>query len=179
MNDNILVKSTMTYGLYLGIAFSLVVLIQKIAGLIHYPGDAGGIINAMLLSLGMLFFGKKYRDNIHQGEFTYKNALGFTVLLTLFSAVIYTFFSYWYYAVIEPQGIVSYIEQMRIAYSEKSNLTEEQINTFVDLYNNILTPGIMAFFVIFSQMFIGVLLGLVISVFIKTPVQLNQNNYKK
>jgi hypothetical protein len=177
MNDNTLVKYTMTYGLYLGIAFSVVVMILKYAGNIHFPGDTAGMINAMLLSVGMVYFGRKYRDTLHKGEFLYKSALGFSVLLTLFSAVIYTFFSYWYYTVIEPNGISYYIEQMHLAYTQNGTFSDEQLSALVDLYNNMLTPGIMAFIVFFSQSLIGVLLGLVMSVFIKSPVRITQNNY--
>ncbi len=177
MHENKLVKYTMTYGLYLGLAFSAVVIILKITGNIHYPGDAAGMANAMLLSAGMLFFGRNYRDTIHEGEFLYKNALGFAVLLTVFSAVIYTFFSYWYYMILEPSGISYYIEQMSVAYSQNGNLTEEQISSLVALYNNMLTPGMMAFVVFFSQSLIGVLLGLVMAVFIKSPHEIKTNNY--
>ena len=177
MNDNILVKNTMTYGLYLGVAFSVVVIVLKLSGSIHHPGDTGGMINTMLLTMGMLIFGKKYRDNIREGEFLYKNALGFTVLLVLFSSIIYTFFSYWYYTVIEPTAINYYIEQMREVYSQNANFTEDQVNSLVELYKTTLSPGVMAFIVFFSQAFIGVLLGLVISAFIKSPVIREQNNY--
>jgi len=177
MRENNLVKFTMTYGLYLGLAFSAVVLIFKYTGSVHYPGDTAGMTNSMLLLMGMLYFGKKYRDTIHQGEFLYKNALGFSVLLTLFSAVIYTFFSYWYYSVIEPTGISYYVEQMKVAYTQNGNLSEDQISSLVELYNKMLTPGLMAFVVFFSQSLIGVLLGLVMSVFIKSPAPIARNNY--
>jgi hypothetical protein len=177
MRENTLVKYTMTYGLYLGIAFSIVVVLLKLGGGIHHPGDTAGMINAMLLSLGIFVFGKKYRDTIHEGEFLYKNALGFAVLLTVFSAIIYTFFSYWYYAIMEPSSISYYIEQMRLAYTQNGTFSDDQIETLVQLYNTTLTPGMMAFITFFSQVLIGVLLGLVISVFIKTPNRLGQNNY--
>ncbi len=177
MNENPLIKYTMTYGLYLGIAFSFVVIIFKITGNIHLPGDSVGLINTMLLSFGMLYLGKKYRDTVHQGTFLYKNALGFSVLLTLFSAIIYTFFSYFYYSVIEPGGISYYIEQISIAYSQSGSLSDEQVTTLVELYSNILTPGMMAFIVFFSQALIGVLVGLIISVFIKSPATLEQNKF--
>ncbi len=177
MSDNILVKYTMTYGLYLGVAFSVVILILKLSGSIHYPGDTGGMINTMLLTMGMLILGKKYRDNIHDGEFLYKNALGFTVLLTLFSAIIYTFFSYWYYSIMEPTAVNYYIEQMKLVYTQNGNFSEDQINTLVEMYKTILSPGMMAFIVFFSQALVGILLGLIISIFIKSPVKLEQNKY--
>ncbi|MDA3892488.1 MAG: DUF4199 domain-containing protein [Salinivirgaceae bacterium] len=171
MQENNLVKHTMTYGLYLGLAFSVVVIIIKIRGGVHHPGDTGGMINAMLLWAGMLVFGRRYRDSIVEGEFQYKNALGFTVLLTVFSALIYAFFSYWYYAKIELNGIPNYIEQMGIAYSQSGMFTEKDAEAILELYRKTLSPSMMAFIVFFSQALIGVLSGLIASIFIKSPIK--------
>jgi hypothetical protein len=66
---------------------------------------------------------------------------------------------------------------MHLAYTQNGTFSEEQVSAWVDLYNTMLTPGIMAFIVFFSQSLIGVLLGLVMSVFIKSPVRIGQNNY--
>lgn len=176
MSENSLVKFTMTHGLYLGVAFSAMVIVYKLMGGVHHPGDAVGIINATILSFGMLIFGKKYKAIWHEDVFLYKNALGFGVMLALFSAIIYSFFSYWYYAIIEPGGIAHYIEQMRLAYTQNQNFTEDQINALVTLYNNTLTPAIMAFVVFISQLLIGVLISLVMAAFLKTPGNLQQSN---
>lgn len=176
-NNNYLVKYTMTYGLYLGMAFSLVVFIIHLAGRIHVPGDGIGIVNAMILSFSMLFFGKKYRDSLPAGNFLYRNALGFTFLLGIFSAFIYAFFSYWYYAAIEPNGMSYFIEQMRLMYSQQKNLTEDQVNALVSMYQSVISPGFMAFLVFFSQSFISLLMGLLLAVFIRTPQQFDKENY--
>lgn len=176
MNDNNLVKFTMTYGFYLGAAFSFMVIVYKLMGGIHHPGDSVGVINAAILSLGILIFGKKYKSIWFEHEFFYKKAVGFGVMLTLFSAIIYSFFSYWYYAFIEPNGITFYIEQMRLAYIQNQSFTEDQVNALVTLYNNTLTPAMMAFVVFLSQLLIGVLISLVMAAFLKTPNILQQNN---
>lgn len=176
MSENNLVKFTMTHGLYLGLAFSAMVIVYKLFGGIHHPGDTVGIVNAAILSFGILVFGKKYKAIWFQNEFLYKNALGFGVMMTLFSAIIYSFFSYWYYGVIEPTGIANYIEQMRLAYTQNQSFTEDQVNALVALYNNTLTPAIMAFVVFLSQFIIGVLISLVMAALLKTPNNLQQNN---
>lgn len=171
MQENTIVKYTMTYGLYLGLAFSAVIIILKFAGNIHHPGDTAGMINTIILSFGMIVFGKKYRDTINEGEFPYKSAFKLLILLSLFSAVIYGFFSYWYYAVLEPNGISSYVEQMRLVYSQNPSLSEEQVNGLVALYTSTLTPGMMAFIVFFAQSVMGVFVSLIMANFVKSPLK--------
>jgi hypothetical protein len=167
----------MTYGLYLGLAFSVLVFGFKLAGRIHIPGDGIAIMNTMILTFCMLFFGKRYRDSLPESAFLYRQALGFAVLLSIFSAFIYAFFSYWYYAVIEPQGISYYLDQVQLIYSQQKGLTEEQVNTLIALYRNAFTPGLMAFVIFLMQSFIGTLVGLLVAVFIKTPVHFEKDNY--
>ena len=83
--DNRLLKYTMTYGAYLGIAYSVVIFLLHLGGIVHYPGDKAGIFNTGIMTFVMLYFGRRYRDTVHQGEFIYRQAFGFTVLLSLFS----------------------------------------------------------------------------------------------
>jgi hypothetical protein len=158
----------MTYGLYLGLAFSTVITILNFRGIIHYPGDMGATINAMILSFGMLYFGKKYATVVNQNNFLYRHALRFLVMLVFFSSLIYAFFSYWYYSVIQPEGISFYIRQMQNTYLQMGTFSEEQINALSELYSKTLTPGVMAFIVFFAQSFFGVLLSLIMAVTIKS-----------
>ena len=177
MNKEITLKYTMTYGLYLGLAFSIVVRILNFKGVIHYPGDLGATINAMILSFGMLYSGRRYFTTIGQEVVSYRQALKFLILLVFFSSLIYAFFSYWYYSVIQPEGISFYIQQMQNAYLQMGTFTEEQINALTDLYSKTLTPGMMAFIVFFAQSFFGVLLSLVMAVALKTKIKIQWLNF--
>ena len=165
-------KYTMTIGLYLGVFFSVIVIIMKLRGLVHYPGDSSGMINTVALSMAMVLFGKKYRDTIYEGdELSYKSAFKVLAMIVVFSSVIYSFFSYWYYAVIEPTGISSYVEQMRIIYSQNPSFTEAQIDSLMSLFKSSITPGVMAFVVFFTQTVMGIFVALISAFFVKTPVQ--------
>ncbi len=172
--QNYLAKYTMTYGLYLGATFSAAVIGFKILGQIHIPGDSIGMINTMLFSFASLYLGKRYRDSLIPEIFTYRQAFKFTVLLSVFSAFIYAFFSYWYYNSIEPQGINYYIDQVQLIYAQQKNLTEEQANALIALYRSAISPGMMAFIIFLFQSFIGILVGLLVAVFIKTPVKIDK-----
>ena len=169
MRENTIIKYTMTYGLYLGIAFSLMVIILKFTGGIHQPGDVVSMINVMILSVGMFVFGKRYRDEFCNGEFSYGSAFKLLILLSLFSAIIYSFFSYWYYAVVEPNGISSYVEQVHLVYSQNPALSEGQVDAMVSIFESTLTPGVMAFIVFFAQSTMGIIAALTMAFFIKSP----------
>ncbi len=175
MQINIFYKYTMTYGLYVGLAFSLVVFVMHLAGYSHFPGDSIGVFNAFLMAMAFLFYGRKFRDQYFIEGFLYRHALVFAVLLSVFAAFIYSFFTYFYYAYLEPEGITYFIEQMRMAYSEKNKLPQEQVDVLVELYKNSLNPGSMAAIVFFYQVFSGVLIGLVMAVFIKTPARYDKS----
>lgn len=172
-SENHLLISTMTSGLYLGIAFSIVVLLFHLFGVVHTPGDKTGLINALIMSFAMLYFGRKYRIQFVKGEMVYRQALGFAVLLSVFSAIIFAFFAYWYYEIISPEAINSFIEQIKISMSETPRLSEAQQNAILELYKQSLSPAIMAFAVGFNQILSGVLIGLVVAVFIKSPLKLS------
>ncbi|MGE4287798.1 MAG: DUF4199 domain-containing protein [Salinivirgaceae bacterium] len=170
------VKYTMTIGLYLGIACSASLFFYHIMGRIHIPGDTIGLVNTAIMAFMMLFYGRKYRDTQHEGVFIYRQAYKFALLLALFSGFIYAFFSYIYYAFMQPQGISYYIDQIQIIYSQQPGLTPEQIDSLVTLYKSTITPGMMAFVVFLSHVFMGALIALLAAVFIKTPLRFIQEN---
>jgi len=168
-------RYAMTYGLYIGVVFSLLVVILKIVGNIHFPGDIVSNVNVIILSFSMVFLGKRYRDMFYDGDFLYKNAFKLLFLIVIFSSLIFGFFSYWYYKVIEPSGISFYIEQIKTVYLQTNTLSEEQLEGLMSLYNSMLTPGMMAFIIFFSQMLVGVLSALFVAIFVKSPVNLTKS----
>lgn len=174
-SNNSLLKYTMTYGLYLGVAFSFVVFILHWAGKVHFPGDQMAMFNSFLLTMGLLLFGRRYRDQIHEGVFLYRSAFRLGFLMVVFSAIIYSFFNYWYYLVIEPHGIQLFIDQMQLAYTQNTNFSEDQINALMDLYRKSLTPGAMAFTILFMQLIAGLIISAFAALVIRTPQRLNNN----
>ncbi len=166
--ENTLLKATMTYGLYMGISFSLVVLFFSFAGHPHTPGDKSGLVNTIITAFAMLYFGKQYRNQNPEIEMLYSQALGFTVLLSVFSAIIFGFFSYWYYMVIEPNALYEYIKQAELAFEQFPALAIGSSEAL-----KMITPGVMAFAVGFNQTFLGIFIGLIVSIFIKKPTNSN------
>lgn len=174
-NEKFLLKSTMTYGLYVGVAFSLIVLLYNLSGAVHYPGDKSGLINTLILSFSMLYFGRKFQKEFYPDGITYKKALGFTILLGVFASIIFSFFSYWYFKFIEPEAIQVFLSQLEVTIDETMGLPDDQRELMLQMYSNYLSPGTMAFAVGFNQAFSGVIFSLVVSYFIKSPLHLRNN----
>ncbi len=172
--ENILLKATMTYGLYMGVAFSLVVLFVNFTGFTHKPGDFSSLVNSIIMVLAMLYFGKQYKEHYSNNNLPYKQAFRFTVLLSVFSAIIFAFFSYLYYAIIEPDALFEYIKQTEEVFKQFPGFAMGNENVL-----NMITPGFMAFTVGFNQILFGVFAGLVVAIFIRTPVILSNNNLEK
>lgn len=171
-----LYKVTMTYGLYIGLALSLLILLFHLGGQIELPGSKSRIFNTILTITAMMYFGRKYQKQYYPEGINYGKAFGFTVLLSLFSSVILTFFLYFYYSFIAPNAIGLYLEQVEVALKEIMSLPEEQLSTMVDFYKEAISPGIMAFSVGFKQSVSGIFFGLIVAFFLKTPFYLNKKN---
>jgi len=174
-NENVLLKSTMTYGLYMGVAFSIILLLFNFAGKIHTPADKSGLFNTLILSFGMLYFGRQYQRTYFESGITYGKALGFAILLTVFASVIFAFFCYWFYNILEPDAVNAYINMIDVAIKESLFLPDEQRKLFVEMYRS---PGMIAFATFFNQTLSGIILALVVSFFIKSPLNLNINQQR-
>lgn len=160
----------MTYGLYVGLAFSIIMLLFNFAGKIHTPADKSGLFNTIVLSFGMLYFGRQYQRVYFQDGISYGKALGFTILLSVFASVIFAFFCYWFYNIIEPEAVNAYVKMIDVAMKESLLLADEQRKIFIEMYRS---PGMIAFATFFNQTLTGIILALVVSFFIKSPLNLN------
>lgn len=174
--NNEIYKITMTYGLYIGLALSTLTLLFHLGGQIEIPGSKSGIFGTVITIFAMMYFGRKYQKQYYPEGINYGKAFGFTVLLSIFSSVILTFFLYFYYSFIAPNAIALYIEQVETALKEMMSLPEEQLNTLVDFYKQAISPGIMAFSVGFKQCVSGIFFGLIVAFFLKSPFYFNKKN---
>lgn len=173
--ENVLLKSTMTYGLYIGVAFSILMLLFNFAGKIHTPADKSGLFNTLILSFGMLYFGRQYQRSYFESGISYAKALGFAILLSVFSSIIFAFFCYWFYNIIEPEAVNAYVNMIDIAMKESLLLADEQRKIFVEMYRS---PGMIAFATFFNQSLTGIILALVVSFFIKSPLNLSNSQQR-
>lgn len=105
-----LLKSTMTYGLYLGVVFVIYSLVLYILGVM--PVGIGLPMLMMVISLAIFFIGilfgtKKVRGEVFNGEITYAQGLAIGVLIALFASIISSVYSYIQNTIIDPEYLTN------------------------------------------------------------------------
>ncbi|MCE4564360.1 DUF4199 domain-containing protein [Maribellus sp. CM-23] len=159
-----LLKSSLTSGIYIGVALILISVILYVAGLmfetwaqyVSWPILLGGAVWAQLA----------YRKSLG-GEMTYGQALGVGVLALIFASVLSSIYAYLLYAVIDP----SLQEQLRILTEqriiEQGKVPEEQLDMVVGMATKFQKPAILAAFGILGGAFVGLIISLITAIFTK------------
>ncbi|RIH63137.1 DUF4199 domain-containing protein [Mariniphaga sediminis] len=155
-------KSSLTYGLYLGIAIILISVIFYVTGN-PFAKSAQWISYGVMIA-GVIIAQFSYRKLL--GEvMTYSQALAIGVLTMLFASVITGFFTYLLYAIIDP----SLQEQLRLSIEEQlvkqGRVPEEQIDMAVEMAAKFQKPAIMFVMSILSGTFVGLIISLITSIF--------------
>lgn len=162
MEENISVKSVgLKYGLILSI-ISIAVFIIKIAT--ETPEFGGVWLEVVILVVGITLAHREYKRK-GNGFMSYSTGLGIGTIVAATAAIISSLFTYIYIKFIN----VDYIDQMRqmqIEVMEREGMTDEQIEGVLKIFEY-LTPEIMALIAIFSTVFFGFILSLIIGAFTK------------
>ncbi len=155
-------KSSLTYGLFLGIALVLVSVIFYATG--NTFARSAQFISYAVMIAGIVIAQLQYRKALGN-VMTYGQALGVGVLTMLFASVITGFFTYLLYAIIDP----SLQEQLRLSIEEQivkqGRVPEDQIDTAVEMASKFQNPAMMFFMGIFGGTFIGLIISLLTSIF--------------
>lgn len=157
-------KANLTNGLILGlvgIVYSLILYFTD-----QFFNPAQQYIYVVIL-IGLLYFLlKSYRDNYMHGQITYGQSVGAGVIMIFYSAIIGAIFIYILYTVID-----SGLTEKQFAFLEEKLLTkglpQEAVDAGMAIQRKILIPEIMAPLSIFSSLFWGTIISLIVSIFIK------------
>ena len=155
-------KSSLTYGLYLGIAMILVSVIYYATGN-TFAKSAQWVTYGVMIA-GVIIAQLSYRKLL--GEvMTYGQALGIGVLTMVFASVLNGFYTYLLYGIIDP----SLQEQLRLSIEEQivrqGKVPEEQIDMAVEMATKFQKPAIMFAISIFGGALIGLVISLITSIF--------------
>lgn len=141
-------------GLTIGIAFCATIFIAHLRGLSHTPGDSVSWLNIIVMMVVVMVSGRQYREAVDGDNFTYGKAYGYITKLNLISSIVLTIFGYYYYSSIAP-GDIEVIKDMANEYfAQLGTMTAEQSDAMLQLFNQTLSAGSMAFVMFFYQ-FIG------------------------
>jgi hypothetical protein len=155
---------SMMHGLYLGFALILNTLVFYLLG-IPFSEITGLLTYAIIISgngFAMWTFAKL---NTEEG-LPYSRALGLGTLVSLFGAVIFSFFTFILYKYIEP-GL---IDKMLTNVEEKliqQGMKDDSIEKMLGASRSMMSPGILAVSQLFSIALMGFLFSLILAIFFK------------
>jgi hypothetical protein len=157
-------KANLTNGLILGligIVYSLVLYFLNMS-----TNKSIGYVFILVQIVVLFFLVKSYRDNYMHGMITFGQALGTGVIICLYYSIIMAIFTYILYAFIDT-GLIDKILAMSEEAGLKKGYSQEQIDMGMKFTKKIMTPPVMAIFGIFSNMFFGVIMSLIVAAFVR------------
>jgi hypothetical protein len=160
------------FGLYAGLVLILISLVTNLLGLVDVTNPQGGlswlinILNYAVVAVAMVLAVKNFRDNENGGVVSFGKAfgVGFTSLLTI--VILTVIWSYFYFAVIDPEMLET-LKEFGAEQMREQGLTEDQIESAAGVNNFILNPLGMSITAGVSMLFMGSILGLVVSAVMK------------
>jgi drug/metabolite transporter (DMT)-like permease len=159
-----ILKPAMTYGLII----ALVIIILAISVWILNIESQGWVqwISWVAYFVVLYFCLKNWRDQYHGGYIRYGQALSAGILFMFFASIIYGLYYIIYLKWIDPTFLERLLDRVEEDYYTRG-FTEEQVAPFMDFMVKLRGPGMQFFSAIFGTTFIGVILSLIVSIFIR------------
>ncbi|MCB0819811.1 MAG: DUF4199 domain-containing protein [Bacteroidetes bacterium] len=159
-----MMPSASKHGFFLGLAL---ILMQTIFYLADIQVNSGiGYLSYLVLIGGLFLAIKAYRDQHNNGYLKYGRAVGYGVLVSLFSGIIASVFVFILYGIIDPGLIDKLLLESENAMMDQG-LDGEQLEMAMEMNKKFMTPTMMSIFGVIGQVFMGLVFSLVLAVFLK------------
>lgn len=147
-------------GFFTGLALVVLLTILYLAG----TGTSSGLNNLsyLILAISLFLSARNFRDQLHGGFISYGRTLGYSVLVSLFAAILPAFFTFVLYKYIDTGAYEQLMLEMEEQY-DQMGMTEQQIEMAMKGSN----PLFMAFGIVFGYTLVGFIFSLIISIFVK------------
>jgi hypothetical protein len=159
-----LLRSTLNYGIMLGLALVIYSLLLWMFNATFNQGL--GYLSYVIIIGGIVLATRAYRDQEQGGYISYGRALGVGTLTVLFASVIGAIYTYLLFSVIDP-GLLDRMMIIREEAMYGSGLTDDQIDMALAMTERFARPGIMAVSGFFGSVFVGFIISLITSIFLK------------
>jgi len=155
-------KIMLNYGLYLGIV-SIIISVAVYALGMHYEQDWKNMVIGIIVMFVIIFLGiKKYKE-FNSGYLTIGQALKTGIGIALIGGIIGVIYSYIFMNFIEPDFMDKMMElQQQKMIEDYPQLSDEQIETQIELMNKFSTPLISSAFQIIGSLFFGFVISLIV-----------------
>jgi len=154
-------KSAMYNGLIMGVIFSINFLfsVSKITSLVLLTN-----VIAILIIIGIYRLAIRFRDTECNGIITYSKAFSLILLTFFFAAIISSVVKFVYFQFINPDYLDQmFQETMKVLNKMKFPVNDEMINQT----KSMLKPVNYTFVYIWTNVFMGLIVGLIMAAFIK------------
>lgn len=175
MKNSALLRTTMTWGLFLGIALVLIHLIPYAANIMKPPLWLTLLMYAAMIG-GVIMGQIKHRNNDLGGYITYGRAFACGMLVMIFASIVYAL----YFIILTQWFDPNYINKMLDETTQilaQNGLTDEQIETALQMSKQMITPLFTLFSSILSYAIWGAIFSLITSAIVKRTPSVFDNNY--
>ena len=164
--ENTYLKSTMTYGLITGLVLVVYTLLLYATDNLIKQNFFLGILNYIILIAGIVMGTRSYRDQFLGGYISYSKALGYGVVISVFTGVIIGIFMYLLYGLIDP-GLLE--QSMKVIEEQMLNqgMSPNQVETISEMQRDFRSPFMMLISSVFSYALLGLIFSLITSAFLK------------
>ncbi len=160
-------KTTMAVGIRYGLIMSVVSIayfvILNIAGVDMSQGI--GRWGSLIFFAAAIFLAHKYFKDEGSGFMSYGQGVGIGFWLGLISSVISSIFTYIYVKFIDTGWIQQMMDKQREVMEQNESLSEEQIDTAMQMTAKFMTPEMILIFGIVGGIIMTLIVALIISIF--------------
>jgi hypothetical protein len=171
---NLLLKSSLTSGIYLGLISILISVLIWAGGLIESMGIFGGAIlglSSLAISFILLIlFAKGYRNREFDGYISFREVFKFTLLAIIFSTLISILYSYIFNSFIAPdylENLMAAMQQKTMDYMTNAGVPDSQIDKAMEKFEEIPTIWKTLKQTAFGGLIGGVVIALIASAIVK------------
>ncbi|MFC2087202.1 DUF4199 domain-containing protein [Bacteroidota bacterium] len=158
-------KNSMNYGAILGVTLIALTLLLY---LVNRSFSKSFNWVEYLIIISVITIGtKSLRDKEMGGAISFTQALGSGILISFFGSIFVAFFTYVLYVIIDPGLLEELFEFNEELMQEQGKFSEEKIEYRMNIMRETITPLRLSLFVIPVYTFVGFLLSLLVSIFLK------------
>ncbi len=162
-NGNSLLKTSLTWGVILGLAVIIYSLLLFFTGLWLNMGL--GLLTFVIFIVGLVWVVKTHRANLG-GAITFGQAFSVAFLTIIFSSILTTLYNYLFYTVINPDAISQVIEKS-MEMMENFNIPEEAMDAAVEKIKEDTTVAKMVRQGVIGSVIGGAIISLIIAAIMK------------
>ncbi len=158
-------QATLNSGLILGLA--LVIYTLLLYFLDQTFNKSLGYVSILIIIGGLVLGIKSFRDDARGGIMSYGQGVGAGTVIGLYAGIIGAIFTFLLYKVIDPDLLGKLLTFTEEKYLESGRVPEEMIDQIMKSQKKFMTPLVLSVSSIFSNVFFGVVVSLIASIFLK------------